>query len=766
VRSLLTGRSPLVVALLLFLVSLFCTQIPLFNYLGFEFSALISIIGAFATAIMTIHEWRKTKGMIAPIVFFFRLAIVSMLLLLVPLVVMIVNALFVKNCSFAQGFMFFVLVPLPAVLFAVSVAMLISVALKRWRRLSAIIVLVLVLSQIIIETFTAPQIFSFNQIVGYFPGFTYDELLEIGSRLLLFRVTTVAWIVLLLILAHLGWVRHRPAHPEPAASSGRQRNVLAYMTIAGAIALIVVSWLFRSELGMLSTVESISDELGGVAESDHFVIVYPKAKLTSAEVQELVDTHEFMLQRVSIDLRTVVRRKIHSFIYESAEQKGQLVGAANTNIAKPWLWQLHLNLNDVDQSLRHELVHVVAADFGFPLLRIGLNPGLIEGLAMAVERTAYDETLHDLAAQVFDTGIRPQMEGLFSFTGFIQTQPAVSYVLAGSFSRYLLDQYGLRRYKRLYRTGSFTSVYGKDLEKLVWEWRRQLNRRPIAPEERVKASYLFKRPTIFKKVCPRVIASLNIEANNLLRKGNLDGALALSGRSLELARNASAIITHATAMKRLDHDDKCIQFLEREMSDTTISHSLLPLNLLLGDAYWGAGKLDRAVKSYERLLASRLSAPFDEAASLRLYLLGNTRRSSTYQSYFTRHQSDSARIDFLSRLLSARTHDPAVTHFLLGREFMNQKNFRSAREHLQSAGGFRSPTLDYALQIRFGRTLFALRDFQRAKMHFWNALNFTADQSRTLYVREWIARCEWLHERSQQGTTADASPLRQRSSVH
>jgi hypothetical protein len=105
-----------------------------------------------------------------------------------------------------------------------------------------------------------------------------------------------------------------------------------------------------------------------------------------------VSLHEFHHAQIERQLPVSSRRKIQSFLYASSAQKGKLVGAGRTNIAKPWLWQLHLNIDDLDSSLKHELVHVMAADFGFPIIRVGLNAGLTEGLAVALERREYGDS--------------------------------------------------------------------------------------------------------------------------------------------------------------------------------------------------------------------------------------------------------------------------------------------------------------------------------------------------------------------------------------
>jgi len=60
-------------------------------------------------------------------------------------------------------------------------------------------------------------------------------------------------------------------------------------------------------------------------------------------------------------------------------RKGGFIGAVNTEIAKPWLRQMHINLSGFESSLKHEMVHVLATEFGWSPLKIAPNSGLVEG---------------------------------------------------------------------------------------------------------------------------------------------------------------------------------------------------------------------------------------------------------------------------------------------------------------------------------------------------------------------------------------------------
>ena len=71
-------------------------------------------------------------------------------------------------------------------------------------------------------------------------------------------------------------------------------------------------------------------------------------------------------------------------------KKKQLVGAKETSYVPIWLTkdQLHIAHNHLTSVLEHELVHVVAKDFGNLLFDGSWNITLIEGLAEAVTQGA------------------------------------------------------------------------------------------------------------------------------------------------------------------------------------------------------------------------------------------------------------------------------------------------------------------------------------------------------------------------------------------
>ncbi|MEX0601801.1 MAG: hypothetical protein WD295_00575, partial [Bacteroidota bacterium] len=464
--------------------------------------------------------------------------------------------------------------------------------------------------------------------------------------------------------------------------------------------------------------------------------------LDDERAARLAAEHEFLHDRITRELRTATTRKIAVFLYESPEQKGRLIGAAGTNLAKPWMRQVHCNLSDVDAVLKHELVHVIAAEFGFPLFRVSVNPGLVEGLAEAIERTAYDETLHRLSAQILTLGLGPDVESLFSIGGFMTAQPGVGYTLAGSFCRYLLDNYGIRRFKRLYRSGDFASNYGRTLPQLVGDWKRFLEGIQPTPDELEKAAYLFKRPTIFGKECARVIANLNKKTGEHLREKRYAEALESSGTSLSLTVTPGAVIQHATALFRLGKSPETIRFASDALRDSSMAHTLLPLHLILGDAYWNIGDRDRAGIMYRRLRSLSLNAWLNEACETRIAALTDD-HNFTLREYFAGDLSDTLRLQLLQSLPPTKKPG-SIAGYLIGRELTIQERWPEALEVLNAVPRMKSGYLEFLRQKRIGIVNFRLDSFQQAKIYFWQSLNYTPNNAAILEIDEWLGRAEWM----------------------
>ncbi len=724
--------------LVLILFAIICTRIPLFNYLGYEFSALTILLAGYISGILTLALWRQTNPECKSDVWRFigRSTVGSFVLLAIPFVISMANVFFVKNCSVGDGTKLYVLTVIPGVFFSISLASLIGVVFGKWRKTIFSIIYILILFHIPFVTIIRPQVFVFNPIIGFFPGFTYDEAIQVTQRLLTYRLATLA--AAGCSAAGSVWLWQIYQNKRETAHSTRSALPIAELVVIAVFApVVVIIFTLSDRLGLSSSEDFIRQKLAGNYKTTHFDIIYSAGSIKRERVEQIGRLHEFYFDKLSHEMNIHSQERIVSFLYASPEQKGRLIGAMHTDLTKPWLRQMHINLVDVESALKHEMVHVLSAEFGWSPLKIAPNSVLIEGIAMAMGRTSQiEEPLDRASAMVFASGVHPNLESLFTFTGFIQANPSISYTLAGSFCRFLIDSFGVDRLKQLYASGDFNKIYQRDLKSLLTEWQTSVKNIPLDYADSIKAAYFFRRPSIFGKECARVIANMNTETREHLVHHDFEKALMSAEQSLRLSNTAEAVSQKAAALFEMRRFKDFIKFVNVQLRDTTIGYTLLPLRLRLGDAYWALDSLAKAKREYEVMLSLHLSASNEEACVLRLEALKNSQECGELQVYFTYSMEDTIRIARLEQLTSS------IARYLLAREYAAKDRFGKSARILESIGSMESKTLEFFRLHRLGKDWFELLEFDKAKIAFAQSLPIAPNTFFHLETTEWIERCE------------------------
>jgi tetratricopeptide (TPR) repeat protein len=744
---ILSERAFRISVLILFFFAVVCTRLPLLNYLGYEFSALTVLIAGYLCGLLTLSQWKKSRCSSKADVWKFigETAIIQMVFVVVPMLISLANSVFVKNCSIGDGLVLYALTAIPGACFSVSLSFFIGVILERWRKTAFTVFYIVVLLHIPLVTFFRPQIFAYNPILGFFPGISYDETLLVTQRLLIYRLGTLA--VSACILAAAVWIwQIRFFRKKKNTDFLHSFPLMELSLFAVFLPAVFVMISFSDRLGFSSSKQYIQQKLAGNYKTAHFEIIYPAGSVKRERIEQIGRLHEYYYRNLTQKLNIQFQKPIISFLYSSPEEKGKLIGAGRTDISKPWLRQIHINLADVEAGLRHEMVHVLAAEFGWSPLMISHNSGLVEGIAVAVgDDVWYDEPLDRAAALVFVSGIHPDLESLFSFSGFAKMNAGVSYALAGSFSKFLIDSFGIDQFKKLYFSGDFVLIYKRDLPSLLSDWRTIIQRQQFTSNDSIKAHYLFHRSSIFGKECARVIANINSESNDFLRQREFEKALASSEKSLSLSRTAQAVFQKSAALFEMQRFEEVVHFTVAQLHDTTFGSSLLPLHLQLGDAYWAMDSLNEATQEYEMLANVHLNSWYDEACALRLESMRQERDHNHLQIYFTRSMEDTNRMEWLVKLSSS----PAK--YLLARDLAGKEKYREACSLFETIGVLDNRILEFFRQRRLGRVYFLMQEWRKAEKLFAKALLIAPTSSLRIEMNEWIERCEFDSTLSSEG---------------
>jgi len=476
-------------------LGLLLAPVPLLNVLQAESAAVVALAAYFISGGAAVRAFGTTSWSV------WRVMGRQAAALLVPLAVLLLAQLWAPNCTLGQGILFYALFPGVTVVLAVAVAYLLrGLPVSRPGWVLCGLGGLLVVTGPLYDLGLHPQFYTYNHVFGGVLGPIYDDQLAVRPGLFAFRGLTLLWALLAVLLGQ----RVRGRGPRGA--------VLACVLALGT------GYMFSVPLGINTTSASLQERLGGHTRTAHFDLYYDSTQVDAAAAADLAAAHEAEYDWVRRQLNVAAdenRPRIQSYIYPDPDTKGRLTGARTTSVTPVWLDtpQVHLLRDRVSQSLGHELAHVVSRPYGLPGLRASWAPGLVEGWAVALEPPSPGPSPDDLVrtAALADTTTTLAAEAQavaqrLSPWGFWTGRGAVSYATMGSFVRYLLDQYGPARLKRVYAWGNFEVVYGRSLGTLAKEWAAHLRRAPaVSRAAHDVVTRRFTRPSLFETDCPHYV---------------------------------------------------------------------------------------------------------------------------------------------------------------------------------------------------------------------------------------------------------------------
>ncbi len=737
------------------LLALICTQIPLLHSLGYEFALLFGVLAAWSGAPVLLHASRRLSRLraaspLAGVVRDWRLLSgAALLLLLPPAGVMVVNAIFVRNCAPLEGALLYALIPGLTVLFSAALVLLVRALFPRRAWLALTGVLLALLLQPLLEILSRPQLFSYNHVFGMFVGLSWDQHQPPMATLALYRLLTLSMVLMMLAAA----AALRSLRTEGKVSAAH-RKTLALLFIPGLVLASALS-MYGDELGFSNSMRNLQRRLPGTHSSAHFLLLYDTAAVEAEDIRLIAEEHEFRLHQVCSELGIPLPDRITSVLYPDRDTRGSLLGTYSSEVARPWKAEIHLSMDGWSESLKHELVHVAARAFGpnyigVPFIRV---LGLTEGLAMAVEWDYGDRSLHEYAAGMLHYGLLPPVRRFMSTLGFASGSSSVGYVAGGSFTRWLIDTYGMARMKKAYQADDIESVYGAGYAKLESGWHAYLRTLPRESSDSLTISYLFRRPSLFTAMCPRAVGERSRAASELLRGGRAGEALRMFGELERLAPSAASAFGVLQSQYQRGRMDSVRAFTVRMLNDSSRAFSLLPMLLWQGAAHWSFGDSTRADLSFSRLIDAGLPGWTSDRARRFRRLLRENARSKDIESFVRSSLLVSSNPDSVREaqarnalaLLRKHVDSPAILDEAVIRTG-SEKSLRDTAAALVEAIPMeqRSPVQWTTL----GRHYYRLGKTASARVCFERAGAGDARLKKELDV--WIERCDWRRAKSRE----------------
>lgn len=774
---LLQRRRALVVLAVFTATALLCAAVPLLNTLGYESALLFGLLTAWIGALLPLSMLRvfrrlsftaSARNAAAPrpslsevFIRWFHFTIAGTILLLVPMAVLTANAMFVRNCSMFDGALFWMLIPFLTTAFSAAVLLFFDALLGPRAIWAYYGLLGLLLLQPFVQIYTQPQLYAYNHMFGMFLGLSWDQSQPPFATLLLYRLSTLSYIVLLLTVAAA--LRMRRARGQ---DGGLRRSIAMLFLLS--LAAVLMFHFFSTQLGFTNSTAHLRAVLGSEYRLENIRIVYDASSMDSAAVRRVAEEHLFQLDRVIADLDVRWKHEITSYIYPDRATKRRLLGTESSDLARPWRAEVHLSADSWAETVKHELVHVVAGSFGpylsrAPFIRV---LGLTEGLAMAVEWSWGNRTPHEFCAGMLAQGILPHARQCIGTAGFLTNSSSSGYVASGSLTRWLMDSLGVEMIRHAYAEDDLEATSGMDYEEMNRRWRIFLGGVRRALPDSLAVAYAFRRPSLFSAVCPRVLTERNRAAGEAMESRRPARAFALYRDAEALAPNARSAFGLIGALYELRRWDSVVNVTRRYLSDSTRAFSLFPMLLWQGAALWQRHDSAAADSALTRLIIENLPGwPTTFAGRLRWALRhggGDARMTDTRMTdarntdalmtivtgtlRWDARRGDSLRLLRLEELLRKNPEDPVIVEEYMRAAAVDTGGRKRALRAWRRIEHAAAPD---ELRLFAVRLYYEERDWHEAQRLLRHLLNEPLRESVRNVVTEWLARCAWQLRRAQ-----------------
>jgi tetratricopeptide (TPR) repeat protein len=676
--------------------------LPLFDGPGYEAALAAGLVLPSLTAVTTALEVSRARP--EPLDALGRGVASGALLAALGLIVVLAHGLRAGFCDAEQGIALFALAAGGGAIMGGAwgaAAGLVAERVRRpRRRVLAAVALALLgpLAGALVSLWrfaTSPMVFAFDPFFGYFAGPLYDTVIEPIPRLATYRLGSLSTLVAVSVLA---W--HAVRRDDGQLKLGwRGRPGVALIGALGALASAALT-IAGPALGHYSTAGTIRAALGRSVSAKRCNVVYDTSILErdASLLARDCDGHLGQLERW---FGARGPEHVTVYLFSSAQQKGALMGAAHTQIAKPWRREIYLQSMPYPHNvLGHELAHVVAGSFGAGPFRIagplgGLvpDPGRIEGLAVAATRTAEaDLTLRQWARTLQKLDLLPPLRSIFRLS-FLGENSSTAYTVAGAFVDWLHERYGAGVVRAWYGGAELGAKTGKDFAALEQTWLHELRGVEVSEQALLAARVRFDRPAIFGRRCPHVVDRLADEAGAELgaldfrsasEKFNelLDFDATHLGARLGLGTCALRAGNLAAARERFERvaRDSLLPRLQRAAGDEAIADlELWQGNLASAASRYAA--IERLVVDPDRLRGLEVKrTAADELArdAIVSLLIGDPRFGTSFELTAAR----------LARW-SALEPEQGTADYLLGRNLYTRGRWREAFDLLGRALGKR-----------------------------------------------------------------------------
>jgi len=216
-------------------------------------------------------------------------------------------------------------------------------------------------------------------------------------------------------------------------------------------------------------------------DSPHFTFIYNPKGYPARQIHKIQREYERAYKNIVDYLSVDFKGKIRCFLFSSRNEAKKVLGATvELGFARPGRRQIYVLYGEKErQTPGHEMTHVISFFIGKEINEI---PLLREGLSVYLDQSGADH--HGNAALFLETDEFVPLKELFE--NFRGVDEEVAYAEAGSFVGFLLEKFGVEKFKKLWVRDDFPEnlkeIYGLSFQEAACEWMNFLRSSYIRPE--------------------------------------------------------------------------------------------------------------------------------------------------------------------------------------------------------------------------------------------------------------------------------------------
>lgn len=203
-------------------------------------------------------------------------------------------------------------------------------------------------------------------------------------------------------------------------------------------------------------------------ESKHYTFHYKSGGQAERDIQAICLSQEECFSNITKTLNVVFPLKIHYWLCDSPEEVGRIYGdnePCNGFAHDPDTIYAVYN-EEIKCIGPHEDAHLISYMIAKPA-----SAFVREGLAMFFDKTWWGEPNEVWVKRFLEERSMPFIKSLLSDDCFFEHDCSITYPIAGAFTKYLIEEYGLASYLKLYKyeglewDSAFMDFLGKDIDR-------------------------------------------------------------------------------------------------------------------------------------------------------------------------------------------------------------------------------------------------------------------------------------------------------------